>query len=472
MKWTLEQIAQWTDGKIISTLQKNFDEVGTDTRTDLSGQVFFALKGDHYDGHVYLEQAIAKGAGLLVVHNWPEKLRYIESKISVIQVNDTLKALQDFAHGYRQTLKTTIIGITGSNGKTTTKEFTAQILSQFKKTHYSHGSFNNHWGVPLTLLGIPTDAEFAVVEMGMNHAGEITQLVKIANPDVVVCTMVGTAHIEFFGTRQKIAEAKREIYLDSRESTIRIFNQDQELTFDMMYPVARKFPESRMLSFSQKNPEADVYFKIDKLRMREMKISGSIAAVRCEATIGVFGQQNLTNLMAAAGLAYACKISPENIWKALSQCKTSWGRNQFIETEHPSEILFDGYNANPDSMKALLENVPLLECSGKKIGIFGEMKEQGEHAVQAHIEVAEMAAKSGFAQIYFIGEDHLSFKKGLEQGGFKGEAYVQHDFDDRMGQRLAESVLGGDIVVIKGSRGAKTERFVPYLRPINWQPKL
>ncbi len=471
MKWKLEQIAGWVNAQTVSKLQTEFDQVGTDTRANLTGQVFVALKGDSFDAHDYLDQAVEQGAGLLLVHALPEKFQHLKTKVSILQVEDTLKALQDFSHGYRKSLKTRIIGITGSNGKTTTKEFTAQILSQFKKTHYSQGSFNNHWGVPLTLLGIPVDAEFAVVEMGMNHAGEITRLVEIADPDIVVCTMVGTAHIEFFGTREKIAEAKREIYLDSREDTIRIFNQDQELTFDMMYPVSRKFSSSRMLSFSQTNDQADVCFKIQQLKMREMKISGLIATVRGEATVQVFGQQNLVNLMAAAAIAYACKISPEMIWQALPNCKTAWGRNQFIETEQKAEILFDGYNANPDSMKALLENIPLLHSDGKKIGIFGQMKEQGSHSVEAHIGVARLAGQSGFAQIYFIGEDHDSFAKGLNEAGFMGETYIQPDFSESMGEKLAQSVENGDIVVIKGSRGAKTERFVPYLRPINWQPK-
>lgn len=471
MKWTLKQIAEWTEAEILSQHQLDFDEIGTDTRISLSGKIFIALKGDSYDAHQYLDIAVKQGAAALLVHEWPEKFDHLKTKVSVLKVKDTLSALQNFAFGYRQTLATKIIGITGSNGKTTTKEFTAQILSQFKKTHYSQGSFNNHWGVPMTLLSIPQDADFAVIEMGMNHTGEITELVKIAEPDIVVCTMVGTAHIEFFGTREKIAEAKREIYLDSKDETIRIFNQDQDLTFDMMYPVARKFPASRMLSFSASNTEADVFFKIEKLKMREMKILGLIATVKGEAEIAVFGQQNLTNLMAAATIAYACKITPENIWLALPKCKTAWGRNQFIETEIGAEILFDGYNANPDSMKALLENIPLLECSGKKIGIFGQMKEQGDHAEAAHIELGEWVAKSGFSQIYFIGENYLDFKKSFEKSHSKTKALIEPDFTEIMGQSLATTAQSGDIVVVKGSRGARTERFIAFLRPINWQNK-
>ena len=471
MKWTLSQIVNWTNAEVLSQAATEFSEIGTDTRKNLTGQIFVALKGDAFDAHEFLDKAVEQGASALLVHELPEKFTNLKSKVTVLKVKDTLQGLQDFANAYRLTLPTKIIGVTGSNGKTTTKEFTAQILSQSKKTHYSQGSFNNHWGVPMTLLSIPTDATFAVVEMGMNHAGEITQLVKIAEPDVVVCTMVGTAHIEFFGTRQKIAEAKSEIYMESKPETIRIFNQDQELTFDMMYPVAKKIPDSRMLSFSEKNHEADVYFKIEELRMKEMRISGIIAGVPGEATVPIFGKQNLTNLMAAAAIAYACKIAPENIWAALPHCQTAWGRNQFLQTHSHAEILFDGYNSNPDSMRALLENIPLLTCSGKKIGVFGQMKEQGSVSPQVHEETGELAGRAGFSQIYFTGEDCKSFENGLKKSGFKGEQFLSNDFTNELGQKLEASIVAGDIIVVKGSRGAKMERFIPFCHPIDWVVK-
>lgn len=471
MKWTLKQIADWTNAEIVASHDYDFNEIGTDTRKDLKGQVFVALKGDQFDAHDYLDKAVEAGASALLVHSFPEKFHHLRDKVSILRVNDTLEALQKFAQAYRKTLKTKIIGITGSNGKTTTKEFTAQILSAYRKTHYNQGSFNNHWGVPMTLLGIPTDTAVAVVEMGMNHAGEIQKLVEIADPDLVVCTMVGTAHLEFFGTQKKIAEAKSEIYMYSRADAVRIFNQDQDLTYDMMYPVAKKFPESRMLSFSEKNTEADVYFKIEEITMRGLKISGIIGGTRDSANVPVFGKQNLVNLMAAATLTYASGIAPEQIWKALPRCKTAWGRNQFIETEVGAEILFDGYNANPDSMKALLENVPLLKSSGKKIGIFGQMKELGSESPKAHTDLGVLAGKTGFQQIYFIGDFHSDFAKGLQNAGYKGETFIQPQFDQAQGEKLKSSLKSGDFVVIKGSRGAETERFIPFCNPINWVKK-
>lgn len=466
-KWNLDQIAQWTNGKIVSSLETNFSELGTDTRKNLSGQVFVALVGDQFDAHDYLDKAVENGASLLIVHRLDPRFENLKSKVSILFVEDTLKALQNFAQGYRKTLSAKVIGITGSNGKTTTKEFTAAVLNQYKKTHFNQGSFNNHWGVPLTLLQIPSDASFAVVEMGMNHAGEITELVKIADPNVVVCTMVGTAHIEFFGTQKKIAEAKAEIYMSSKEDTIRIFNQDQDLTFDMMYPVAKKFPASRMLSFSEKNKDADVFFKIDEITPKGLKISGNIAANWGGAEVPIFGKHNLVNLMAAANIAYAVGMPAEDIWKALVHCKSSWGRNQFVQTHLGVEILFDGYNANPDSMKALLENMMTVQSLGRKIGVFGQMKELGPLSSEMHFELAKAASMAGYDFIYFIGENYLDFEAGLNHTDFKNYK-VDADLTESMGQHFIKYIQPKDFITIKGSRGAKTERFVELCDPISF----
>ena len=469
-QWSLEQIARWSHGKIISTHQTTFHEVGTDTRKDLTGQVFVALKGDNFDAHDYLDKAVEKGAGLLLVHRLDAKFAGLKDKVSIIEVPDTLKGLQDFSHGYRNTLSTKILSITGSNGKTTTKEFTAAILSQYKKTHFNQGSFNNHWGVPLTLLQIPPNADYAVVEMGMNHAGEITELVKIADPDIVVCTMVGRAHIEYFGTQKKIAEAKAEIYMDSREDTIRVFNQDQDLTYDMMYPIAKKYPASRMLSFSERNKDADVFFKIEELSAAGLKISGNIAGHWGSTDVPVFGKHNLTNLLAAANLAYAAGMPAEKIWQALPACKSTWGRNQFVDTAIGVQILFDGYNANPDSMKALLENIPLLKTEGKKIGVFGQMKELGAVAPEMHRELAIAASMSDYDFIYFIGENYKDFEAGLNHTDYK-HYRVDADLTESMGQHFLTQITKGDLITVKGSRGAKTERFVELCEPLNWEKK-
>ena len=467
MKWMLDQVSQWTKGKILSSHQTQFDEVGTDTRQNLKNKIFIALKGDQYDAHDYLDKAVAAGAGLLLIHRLDPKFDNLKNHTSIILVDDTLLSLQNFSHEYRKTLSTQFIAITGSNGKTTTKEFTAAILNEYKLTHFNQGSFNNHWGVPLTLLNTPVDAAFAVIEMGMNHAGEITRLVEIADPDYVVCTIVGQAHIEFFQTVQKIAEAKREIYLESKERAVRIFNQDQDLTYDMMYPTAKKYPAGRMLSFSEKNKDADVYFKIQKNTQSGMSIYGQIATVQGIAEVPVFGEHNIINLMAAATLAYAVGMPPEKIWHALAKCHSSWGSHQFIKGKNQIDILFDGYNANPDSMKALIKNVSTLDISGRKVAVIGQMREMGTKAEELHEELGFLVGSQKFDKVFFIGESFKDFEKGLKKAQY--ENYIGDiDLTPSIKEVFLNYVKPKDFVFIKGSRGIKTERFVDLCEPLNW----
>lgn len=470
MKWTLKQISQWTNAKIVSTHQTEFSDFFTDTRKLGTTKIFVALKGDQFDAHDFLDKAVEQGAGLLLVHRLDPKFDKLKDKVTVLLVDDTLVALQSWAKEYRKTLTAQIFGITGSNGKTTTKEFLAKILSTVKKTYYTEGNFNNHWGLPFSVLNVNRDHECVILEMGMNHSGEIANLVHIADPDYVVCTMVGVAHIEHFGTVKKIAEAKEEIYQNTRESTVRVFNQDQDLTFDMMYPVAKKFPASRMLSFSEKNDLADVYFKVNESTGHGLKISGTIAGFKNEATVPVFGEHNIINLMAASSLAFASGMKPDLIWAALPLCKSTWGRNEFIETREHVQIIFDGYNANLDSMKALFTNVKPLKVSGKKVAALGQMKEVGAAAPQFHAEIARAAVDAGFHFIYFYGENFKDFEAGLQQCDFK-DYLVGADLSEEIRQHMKTHVHAGDLLAVKGSRGAGTESYVQLFSPINWTSK-
>ncbi len=470
-QWTLDQIQKWTHGKLISKHLTEFSKVGTDTRKNLTHQIFIALKGDQFDAHDYLDQAVLAGAGLLIVDRIDEKFQNLKNEVSILLVKNSLKALQDFATEYRQTLNVKIIGITGSNGKTTTKEMTSTLLSQLNKTHFSHGSFNNHWGVPLTLLGMNSDHRFAVIEMGMNHFGEIQRLVEIARPHIVVCTMVGTAHIEFFGSIQKIAQAKNEIYEFSDETTVRIFNQDQDLTFDMMYPSAKKFPAGRMLSFSEKNIHADVFFRLDEINEKGLSISGSIAGIPGLAHVPILGKHNVVNLMAASTIAYASGMSPELIWNSLKLCKSNWGRNEIIYTQNKMTLLFDGYNANIDSMKALLDTVSSLSLKSRKIAVFGQMRELGELSNQLHFELGQLVAREKYDKVFFIGENYQDFYKGFMEISLVEFANCDTELTDNLKNIFLETLQPNDFILIKGSRGIRTERFVQLCEPLHWKNK-
>ena len=464
---SLEQIVAAVEkAQIVSKRQTEFTGIGTDTRQDLKGQLFVALKGEAYDAHQFLDKAVAAGAAGVLVHELPTQFNSIGDSVTVIKVADTLKALQQMGRWARRQSAAKVVGITGSNGKTTTKEFTAALLGTAQSVHFNRGSFNNHWGVPFTLLQLPTDKDVAVVEMGMNHAGEITELVGIAEPDVVVCTTVGRAHIEFFGTIEKIADAKEEIYLSAKPNATRIFNLDQELTRKMLDRAKAKFAQAKTLTFSSKHSEADVYLKIDNMSLKEIVVSGSIGGLSGSAVVPVFGSQNLTNLMAAACIGMACGMSAVQIWQGLSACRTNWGRNQLVTLKSGAQLIFDGYNANPDSMRALLDNVQRVSIAGKKIGVFGQMLEMGELSAELHEELGHLVGQTGFDQVYFVGHEVEAFRRGLQKAEYQGQSFLEPEFKESVAVHLSRELQGGDLAVVKGSRGMKLERFVLPCEPV------
>lgn len=472
-KMNLQQVLEATQGTLVSEMQTQFFSIGTDTRKDLTGALFIALKGEQFDAHQFLTKAADQKAAALLVHEVNEQVEELKNKCTIILVEDTLKALQNLGHWARKRHPAKFLAMTGSNGKTSTKEFAAAIISSVKRTHFNQGSFNNHWGVPMTLLQTADDAEVALIEMGMNHSGELTELVKIAEPDVVVCTMVGKAHIEHFGTIDSIAEAKSEIYEASSAEVVRIYNLDNPWTAKM-YGYAQilmsqgALSAKKIFTFSSQNPIANVYLKIESLTMSQMTIVGKIQDIEGRATVNVFGMQNLTNLQAAATLALTAGLTPEQIWKGLSFCKTNWGRNQLVHLKSGAQLIFDAYNANPDSMKALIDNIPLLSQDSRKIGIFGEMLEMGPQSPELHRDLGLWVGQAGFEQVYFIGAQDAAFKEGLQLANFKGFKSIEKKFDEKVAQDLGAQLKKTDVVLVKGSRGMKLERFVQFCEPLDF----
>lgn len=466
----LQWIEKATGGIAVSKVKDSFTGVGTDSRADLTGKLFIALKGEAFDAHSFVKGAVEKGAAGLLVHELTPDIEALKSRVSIIKVADTLKALQAMGRQARRDSKVQVVALTGSNGKTTTKEFIAAVIAPFKPTHASKGSFNNHWGVPFTLLDIKPGTEIAVVEMGMNHAGEITELVHIAEPDVVMCTMVGRAHIEHFGSVEKIAAAKEEIYVAAKPEATRIYNLDNEQTRKMFDRARAAYPKAKILTFSAAE-KADVQLKLGTVTMRDLEVSGTIAGEAGTAKIAVFGSHNLTNLMAAAAAGLAAGLAPKQIWEGLTHCKTAWGRNQFVKLKSGAEMIFDGYNANPDSMAALLDNMKLISASGRKVGVFGQMRELGEQSPVYHEELGRKAGNSGFDEIFFVGSDRAAFEKGLKGSAFKGALHLGNDYSDELGAALAKGLSRGDIVLVKGSRGMALERFVTPCEPLDFGTK-
>ena len=471
-KISLTDVVDSTKGQVLSTASQSFQGVGSDTRVDLTGQLFFALKGDAFDAHQFLGKAVAQGAAGLVIHQETPELASLKNQVTIIKVEDTLRALQDLAHAQRMKSKSIIVGITGSNGKTTSKEFSGAVISSARQVHLPKGSFNNHWGVPFTLLAEPEGTQVSLIEMGMNHAGEIQRLCEIADPDIVVVSMVGRAHIEHFGSIEKISEAKEEIYRFARPEAIRIYNLDNEQTAQMHSRAAKEFPKARkILTFSSVNSKADVFFQIEELDMSSISLKGKIAGVEGAAKVPVFGEQNLTNLMVAASCALAVGLTSQEIWSALPRCKTNWGRNQLVHLKNGAELLFDAYNANPDSMKALLANVKLLKTKGQKIGVFAQMLELGDLSSSLHQELGEWVGRAGFDAVWFYGADSIAFERGIRSSNFSKKLIVSKTYEESLASQVGSMIHELDTVLVKGSRGMKLERFVMACDPKDFSLK-
>lgn len=471
MKITQTDVIQGAGAKMMCEGPMEYSGIGSDTRKNLQDLLFIALRGDSFDAHLFLDKAIEQKAGALLIHEVPspELLKKAkEQKVGIFTVPDTLVALQKLASYMRQQLNPVVIGITGSNGKTTSKEFTAAVLSDFKPVHFSRGSFNNHWGVPFSLLDMSNEHQIAVMEMGMNHAGEITELVRIANPDIVVCSVVGTAHIEHFGTIEGIAKAKAEIYEASKPTNKKVFNLDNPHTFKMYQHWKQRVSPELVYTFSQAQESATVMLTLTEATMSSLKLQGRIGGLVGEVVVPVFGTHNITNILVAATVAKAAGMKDQDIWASLPKCKTIWGRNQVVKTSVGAEVLFDAYNANPDSMKALLDNIQLISTSGKKIAVFGQMKELGEHSEKAHFELGAQAGLMNFSHIWFYGPDCAAFEAGAKSVNFKNSLIISNDYNEELALKTASVLNPKDIVIVKGSRGMKMERFVLLCDPLDF----
>ncbi len=462
----LDVFVDSTAGEVMSTHATQFLGVGTDTRKNLTGQLFIALKGETFDAHDYLQKAVDQGASGLVVSQTKPEIAKLAQRVTVIQVRDTLKALQNFSAAHRKASSAKIIGITGSNGKTSSKEFAATVLKTKLNVHYSAGSFNNHWGVPFTLLGIEREHTAVLVEMGMNHAGELTQLVRIAQPNVVVVTMVGRAHFEHFGSIENIARAKEEIYTEANPHAVRVYNLDCPQTFKMYQNAVTQYKGARTLTFSADNDRADVVMRLLEATSDHLKVDVRLQGDRKKIEIPVFGAHNLTNLMVAATLGLSCDLKAEDIFLGLEKCQNSWGRNQWLNLKSQARLLFDGYNANPDSMAALLTNVKTLGGRGRKIAVLAEMLEMGPTAADLHFELGEKAALSGLDFIWFFGPHAGDFERGLKAQNFQKSYSISETYEQTLAQKTASMLQAGDVVIVKGSRGMHAERFVELCQPL------
>ncbi len=474
MSWelSLEELSSATHGQVLSKVEQVFSGIGSDTRSPLQGKIFFALTGANFDAHEFLTDAVAQKAACLVVSHLPDDAKSLIGKVTILEVPEVLRALQSLALFWRHKMNAKILGITGTNGKTTTKEFAATLISEKFKTQWSRGSFNNHWGVPLSLLSIRPEHQVGVIEMVMNHAGEIGELVGMSDPDVVLVTMVGRGHLEGLGSIEEVAVAKNEMYSFAPAEARAIFNIENFFTRKMFEEYMLAHPDAKPLLFCSKMDEfakrlkPDVVFEIKDSDMTNLKIAGQIQGTKGEADVPVFGDHNVYNLMAAAALALSVGMTGKEIWKALPKCQTSWGRSQWLTVKNGSHVLFDAYNANPESMKAAVENFAKLRCRGRKIAFLGEMREMGTSAGEVHRELGSLVGKMNFDHIIFVGPSHAEFSAGVEASGFQNNLLVTKAYKNNLAESVQPVIDRDDLVLIKASRGMELERILQELEPV------
>ena len=463
--WTLQNLLEATQGyhkhgKITHAISG----FTTDSRNVKPGQVFVCLNGENFDGHDFIVQAANAGTSVIVTHkDEPSIWSKLPQDVVVILVSDTLIALQSLGAYRRRHFTGPVVGITGSNGKSSTKEFSKVIVGSKKRTHASPGSFNNHWGVPISILSMPTDCEVLILEMGMSALGEIATLCKIANPTVVVVTMVGSSHIGELGSHANIAKAKAEIYENSPNAHF-IFNLDNQWTRQMVENYKAKTKSSS--SFGAFSSGGDCTMRALRQKLDYLEIEGTVFGLAGKTSVPVFGRHNVVNLMAASCIAKAVGLTANEIWNALPLCKTGWGRNQLIKLPNGATVLFDGYNANPESMSALIKNIFETDSNGKKIAVLADMLELGSSANELHFELGKLTGQTDLDAIWFYGSHHEDFAKGVKAAGYAKRLIATDQFSPQIALELGNDLKSADIAVIKGSRGMKLERVLK-----EWYPE-
>lgn len=405
---TLEQIAQACGGLFQGAeadREREAEGVVLDSRRLESGFCFIATRGERVDGHDFIGQALQKGALCVICERIPEGVSG-----NFILVKDSLLALQDIAAYYRKTLHIPVIGITGSVGKTSTKEFIAGVLSRKFRVLKTEGNYNNEIGVPLTLLQIRPEHEIAVVEMGINHFGEMRRLSRMARPDVCVLTNIGECHLEFLGSREGVLRAKSEIFEYMQEYGMVYLNGDD----DMLRNIER-VKNKRPVTFGMKRRN-DYYAD----EMVTHGLSGSSVTIHTgtgsfRATVNLPGEHMIRNALAATAIGCQFGLSEEELKEGIEAVRPVGGRSNIIQTEHFT-LIDDCYNANPVSMRAALDM--LAQADGRTVAILGDMGELGEKEVRYHKEVGAYAVQKHLTGLICVG----SLCRFMYQGGCKAKA--------------------------------------------------
>jgi UDP-N-acetylmuramoyl-tripeptide--D-alanyl-D-alanine ligase len=439
-------------------------DVVTDSRTLQAGDLFVALHGPRFDGHAFVADVLARGAAAAIVERgfagsekqdpaYGGRRAGPDVRTRLIEVPDTLEALQRLAHAVRTAVATKVIAITGSAGKTTTKEAIAALLATKFVVVKNKGNLNNHIGLPLSLMQLRTAPDVAVMELGMNHAGEISRLVEIAEPDVRVWTNVGDAHLGFFASADAIADAKGEILERANADTVLVCNADDQRVMSR----AARFA-GRVLTFGEA-PEATV--RARDIRDRGIRgMSADIETPAGERTIetALLGRGNLMNVLAATAVALECGINLDEIANEIARLQPADRRGAVRLLRRDITLIDDSYNSSPSALRRALEVVAHEARDTRAIAVLGEMLELGDHSIALHETCGRAAAAAGLSRLFAVGGPAArALADAAIAAGMKSSAVSYFETSAQAAPAVVEALEAGDLVLVKGSRGTRTD---------------
>ncbi len=468
--WIVREIQSATSAQLSEPQHASIAVAGvcTDTRDALEGQLFVALTGERYDAHDFLAQAVEKGAAALLVSETglaKAKAAGFVCDRPLLAVPDTLFALGELAKAHRARMPATVLALTGSNGKTTTKEMMAAILSVSHSVLKTQGNLNNLIGLPMTLLGLAAEHKRAVIEMGMNTPGEITRYTEIAAPDLGMVINVGPAHIGRLGSIEAIADAKGELFAGLPERSLAVVNADDPLVEQR----AAHLPKDRVLRFGADSTRSDLQVRLLSatpaspagVQQVELEVMGRSLSVELPFP----GRHNAMNAAAAicACTAPGVDVSLEDIQRGLSQAAQVAGR-LVIQTVGPYKVIDDCYNANAASMRAAITAAAQMAPKRRLFGLLGEMRELGAYSDEEHRAVGRAFGQADGLRLAAFGPLAAPMVEGLKE--VRPDAVALHEAEDleRLFEWLRAELKEGDLLLVKGSRGIRMERFIERLR--------
>lgn len=446
MRLTLEKIAEFISAEGDFPAAETVHGYSIDSRTVSAGQLFFAVKGEKLDGHDFVEQALEKGAAAAVIRK--DQLGRYTRRGRILRVNDTLVALQTLATAVRKRWGKVLVGVTGSAGKTTTKEAIAHVLSARFRVMKSEGNFNNHFGLPLMLLKLEPEYDVAVIEMGMSHAGEIRALAQIAQPLIGVVTNVAPVHLEFFDSLAGIARAKYELVESLPANGVAVLNADDEYVCQF----GREF-KGKVVMYGT-SATADVRAENIESKGRDgVEFDVVMGSVREHATLPLVGEHNVLNALAAVAVGLERGLTPSEAVGALAMMAAPEKRGQVLQVGN-STVINDCYNSNPKALAAMVDALANMPAR-RRIVVAGEMLELGPAGDELHRKAGQHVADKKIEVLLGVRGLAKAAVEAAQEAGVRAE-FVESS--EKAGEWLAREAREGDVVLLKASRGVKLEK--------------